>query len=64
MDRRNFFGTSAAVAGTSLAACASATMGGGSAVRTPFAVPGTTIPIVGSAEVFPVRRIYCIGRNY
>jgi fumarylpyruvate hydrolase len=29
-----------------------------------FAVPAVTIPIVGEAEVFPVRRIYCIGRNY
>jgi fumarylpyruvate hydrolase len=24
----------------------------------------TTIPIVGSSDSFPVRRIYCIGRNY
>ena len=22
------------------------------------------LPIVGSSEMFPVRRIYCIGRNY
>ena len=29
-----------------------------------FAVPVTTIPIVGEDGVFPVRRIYCIGRNY
>jgi fumarylpyruvate hydrolase len=29
-----------------------------------FAVPAVTIPIIGQAEVFPVRRIYCIGRNY
>jgi fumarylpyruvate hydrolase len=64
MDRRHFFGTSAAVAGTSLAGCASATMGAGSGTRTAFDVPGTSIPVVGSAEVFPVRRIYCIGRNY
>jgi fumarylpyruvate hydrolase len=28
----------------------------------PLAPP--TIPIVGDARVFPVRRIYCIGRNY
>ncbi len=26
--------------------------------------PRTFIPIAGSAEQFPVRRIYCIGRNY
>ncbi|WP_407155799.1 fumarylacetoacetate hydrolase family protein [Bradyrhizobium sp. STM 3557] len=29
-----------------------------------FDVPVTWIPIVGEKEVFPVRRIYCIGRNY
>jgi 2-keto-4-pentenoate hydratase/2-oxohepta-3-ene-1,7-dioic acid hydratase in catechol pathway len=27
-------------------------------------VPPTTIPIAGGADVFAVRRIYCIGRNY
>jgi 2-keto-4-pentenoate hydratase/2-oxohepta-3-ene-1,7-dioic acid hydratase in catechol pathway len=32
--------------------------------KTPFHVPGTYIPIVGSSEMYPVRRIYCIGRNY
>jgi 2-keto-4-pentenoate hydratase/2-oxohepta-3-ene-1,7-dioic acid hydratase in catechol pathway len=35
-----------------------------STVKSPFQVPLTTIPIVGSDEVYPVRRIYCIGRNY
>ncbi|MGA7803521.1 fumarylacetoacetate hydrolase family protein [Bradyrhizobium sp.] len=29
-----------------------------------FPVPITTIPIVGETDVFQVRRIYCIGRNY
>ncbi|MGJ4887906.1 fumarylacetoacetate hydrolase family protein [Bradyrhizobium sp. HKCCYLRH3099] len=29
-----------------------------------FSVPSTTIPIAGEQGVFPVRRIYCIGRNY
>jgi 2-keto-4-pentenoate hydratase/2-oxohepta-3-ene-1,7-dioic acid hydratase in catechol pathway len=29
-----------------------------------FAVAEATIPIAGEAGVFPVRRIYCIGRNY
>ena len=29
-----------------------------------FAVPATTVPILGESRVFPVRRIYCIGRNY
>ena len=35
-----------------------------SAPRTLFAVPQTVIPVVGSEAGFPVRRIYCIGRNY
>src|SRR5947209_16468899 len=29
-----------------------------------FQVQATTIPIVGESDVFQVRRIYCIGRNY
>ena len=32
--------------------------------RTPFTVPQISIPILDSQAVFPVRRIYCIGRNY
>src|SRR5436190_23296099 len=36
----------------------------GALIRTPFDVADTFIPIAGSAEQFPVRRIYCIGRNY
>jgi 2-keto-4-pentenoate hydratase/2-oxohepta-3-ene-1,7-dioic acid hydratase in catechol pathway len=35
-----------------------------STAKTPFDVPQTTVPIVGSDQRFPVRRIYCIGRNY
>lgn len=34
------------------------------APATPFSVANTYVPIAGSAEMFPVRRIYCIGRNY
>ncbi|ANY16172.1 fumarylacetoacetate hydrolase family protein [Bordetella pseudohinzii] len=30
-----------------------------------FAPPAVVgIPVVGSAEQFPVRRVYCVGRNY
>ena len=29
-----------------------------------FEAPRTTIPIVGTTDLFSVRRIYCIGRNY
>jgi len=34
------------------------------ASKTVFNLPQTTIPIAGSEQSFPVRRIYCIGRNY
>lgn len=34
------------------------------AVKPLFDLPATFIPIVGTSEQFPVRRIYCIGRNY
>jgi 2-keto-4-pentenoate hydratase/2-oxohepta-3-ene-1,7-dioic acid hydratase in catechol pathway len=65
MDRRHFFQGSAAAAAASLAGCAStgqgAAIGGGKPV---FDVPDTYIPVAGSSQLFPVRRIYCIGRNY
>jgi fumarylpyruvate hydrolase len=34
------------------------------APRTPFTVAPTLIPIAGTDQSFPVRRVYCIGRNY
>jgi 2-keto-4-pentenoate hydratase/2-oxohepta-3-ene-1,7-dioic acid hydratase in catechol pathway len=64
MDRRNFFqGTAAAAVTGAVAGCA-APMGTQGSARTPFAVPVTYIPVAGSDEMYPVRRIYCIGRNY
>ena len=64
MDRRNFFqGTAAAAVTGALAGCA-APAAQQAPARTPFAVPVTYIPVVGSDEMYPVRRIYCIGRNY
>jgi 2-keto-4-pentenoate hydratase/2-oxohepta-3-ene-1,7-dioic acid hydratase in catechol pathway len=54
----------AATAGVgALTGCALPTMASHDA-KTPFAVAQPMIPIVGSSEMFPVRRIYCIGRNY
>ena len=65
MDRRSILKSGGAALGGAVAAgCASVTAHDGSAARTPFKVASVTLPIVGSAEVFPVRRIYCIGRNY
>jgi fumarylpyruvate hydrolase len=65
MDRRNFFhgATAAAVTGA-VAGCAMPGSMAGGTPRTPFKVADTYIPVVGSDEMYPVRRIYCIGRNY
>ena len=61
LNRRNI------LAATAATAVIGATPTGASAQGAPkplFVVPPTMIPIVGAPEMFPVRRIYCIGRNY
>ncbi|PUE09167.1 5-carboxymethyl-2-hydroxymuconate isomerase [Limnohabitans sp. T6-5] len=63
MDRRNFFQNSALVTTGALAGCALPGVAQNQ-VKTPFSVPATYIPIEGTDEMYPVRRIYCIGRNY
>ena len=63
MDRRNFFQSTSLVTVSAVAGCAVPGVAQQQR-KTPFAVPAITIPIVGSDEAFPVRRIYCIGRNY
>jgi fumarylpyruvate hydrolase len=65
--RRMLLATGAAFSGGTLAGCGA--VSGAMAERpsappTLFNVPAVTIPIAGSAMAFPVRRIYCIGRNY
>jgi fumarylpyruvate hydrolase len=64
MYRRNFFQGSALAATGVLIGCATPGPAQPPQIKTPFAVPDTFIPIVGSDEMYPVRRIYCIGRNY
>ncbi|MCZ2498782.1 FAA hydrolase family protein [Xylophilus sp. Kf1] len=66
IDRRNFVNTGAVGAAAAvLGGCATATTGPGpGAGPVVFDVPRTVIPVVDSAQAFPVRRIYCIGRNY
>ncbi len=60
-DRRNFLKVGAAVAaGAAMAPLAAEAAEG----VTVFNVAPTTLPIVGSSQRFPVRRIYCVGRNY
>ncbi len=63
MDRRHFFQSSALVSTGALVGCVTPGVAQ-QQVKTPFAVPQVHVPIVGSDEQFPVRRIYCIGRNY
>ena len=61
--RRKFFQSSALLGTGALLGCATPGVAQQQA-KTPFAVAATYIPIIGSDELFPVRRIYCIGRNY
>src|SRR5690349_5415308 len=61
LDRRTILATGAlALAGAAAATPADAQAG----PKSIFPVATTTIPIVGETDVFAVRRIYCIGRNY
>ena len=61
--RRAVMQSAAAMTVGAVAGCA--TPGhAGNGVKTPFSVGSTYIAIAGSDEMFPVRRIYCIGRNY
>ena len=61
LDRRTILTTGAiALAGAAASAPAAAQAG----PKSMFPVPATTIPIVGETDVYQVRRIYCIGRNY
>ena len=64
--KRGLLQSGALLAAGAIAGCTTSGNAGNaaSAPATPFAVADTTIPIAGSTEMFPVRRIYCIGRNY
>jgi fumarylpyruvate hydrolase len=62
VDRRAILASGAlALAG---AATQSASAQAQSSPKPIFTVPAITIPIAGESDLFPVRRIYCIGRNY
>jgi fumarylpyruvate hydrolase len=62
VDRRTILATGAlALAGAATPDVSAQAQAGPKPI---FPVPATTIPIVGEADVFQVRRIYCIGRNY
>jgi fumarylpyruvate hydrolase len=64
MDRRKVLSTGAVTGLAALAGCASGSSPAAGGSRTVFSVAQPMLPIAGSSEMFPVRRIYCIGRNY
>ena len=66
IDRRTALRAGAAVVASTLAACAAPARveEPATSANVLFDVPQAYVPIVGSKAVFPVRRIYCIGRNY
>ncbi|WAC73364.1 fumarylacetoacetate hydrolase family protein [Roseateles sp. SL47] len=68
LGRRSMLTASAAMAAGAVAGCAlpgqAQNEPKAAAFKTPFEVTPTTVPIIGSDLRFPVRRIYCIGRNY
>jgi fumarylpyruvate hydrolase len=62
--RRDFLLTGAAL-GAAAAVSPLATQA--AQAQTGYVIPApdaTSLPVVGSAQRFPVRRIYCVGRNY
>ncbi len=62
IDRRTILATGAlALAGSAGQTAPAAAQAG---PKTLFPLPLITIPIAGETDVFPLRRIYCIGRNY
>jgi 2-keto-4-pentenoate hydratase/2-oxohepta-3-ene-1,7-dioic acid hydratase in catechol pathway len=63
MQRRRLLETTTAAGLGALAGCAQPVVAARE-VKAPFEVRETHIPIARSDQVFPVRRIYCIGRNY
>ena len=62
-DRREILRNGAVATLGAIAGCA-LPGGAGSDLKTLFHVGVTVIPVAGSSDLFPVRRIYCIGRNY
>ena len=61
VGRRSVLMGSAALVATAADGASAADAKGGELL---FTVAHPNVPILGSRRVFPVRRIYCIGRNY
>ena len=63
MDRRGVLSSGVLVGLGAVTGCATEGIAASDS-RTLFKVPQPMLPVVGASEMFPVRRIYCIGRNY
>lgn len=63
LTRRALLHTTAVLGTTAVAGCGMAPQveSDGNVL---FAAPLSTIPVVGTSQLFSVRRIYCVGRNY
>jgi len=59
--RRDFLLTGAALGAAAVTPLAAQAQTSATVIPAPEA---TTLPVVGSSQRFPVRRIYCVGRNY
>ena len=63
-SRREFLNAGAAVGAATVAACAAPMRADADRSDLLFAHDVATVPVMGSDQKFPVRRIYCVGRNY
>jgi 2-keto-4-pentenoate hydratase/2-oxohepta-3-ene-1,7-dioic acid hydratase in catechol pathway len=63
ISRRNMLKTTAAVGAGAVAGCTLPIQADGTG-NALFRLPLATIPVVGTDQQYPVRRIYCVGRNY
>ena len=63
MYRRSVLSSGAVIGLGAVTGCATGS-GATSDAKTLFSVAQPSLPVVGASERFPVRRIYCIGRNY
>jgi 2-keto-4-pentenoate hydratase/2-oxohepta-3-ene-1,7-dioic acid hydratase in catechol pathway len=63
LERRGLLQSAGLLGLGAVAGCA-LPVGASDSAKTLFTVPQPTLPIVNATERFPVRRIYCIGRNY
>jgi fumarylpyruvate hydrolase len=63
-SRRDLLATAAAAAAAATTVADAGPAAAQTAAKPIFHLPPVTIPIAREDGVFPVRRIYCIGRNY